>query len=498
MKKRLIALLLVVCLLLTGCELTETFTEDLLTEEKEEKITTLSDLSVVYYPGTGVHPLMDTSLANQKVHANVFLPAVTYNERLEPTYGVASEVTQEGDRITITPNTARKFSDGSAVTASDIAASFRYVLNNIDSPYYRRLAKVESVSVSGGKAVLNLKDADPGALYCMDIPIVKQAGTEKNPEYYGAGDYMFSDYNDVPVLLANPHSATPPVVTPVYLLTPDSDEGLDAMFNSGVLKILPSDLIAQGTFSASREYKTVSHLTNTMIFVGANNEKVPAAARRALSALIPRADIVDNVLMGLGQSATLPFYPGWSQVPAPGVQAPKDRLIELFTAAGFEAKNGELIAKEGDKPGYELLVCKDNKEHLAVAGKIRSAALVLGLEITVNEVERSTFEYRLENGNFELYVARYTLNHNLSCSELFLGEEAPNYCGVPSAALTNAYNTYMNGGKPADYLKILEQECPILPVAFLKNAVYHTRGISPTGGLSESQPLGELSQWTVE
>lgn len=498
MKIRLIALLLVLCLLFTGCELTDTLTESLLPEEPEEKITSLSDLSLVYYPGTGVHPLMDRSLANQKVHTAVYLPALTFDERLEPVYGVASEVVQRGNSISITPNQNRKFSDGSAVTAGDITASFQYVLSNEDSPYHRRLEMVEEAVTSGGRTVLTLKNADPGALYCMDIPIVKQVGEGDKAEYYGAGDYRFSTYNDVPVLQANPHAPNAPAVGTVYLLTPDNDGGLGAMFNSGVLTTLPADLIAEGSFSAAREYKTVSYLTNTMIFIGVNNEEVSAAERRALSALIPRQDIIDTVLMGLGQSAVLPLYPGWSQVPDPGTQATKDRLIELFSAAGFTARNGELIPDNESKNGYKLLVCKDNKEHVSVAGKLRSAALTLGIEITVDEVERSTFEYRLESGNYELYIARYTLNNNLSCSELYIGEEAPNYCGAPSAALANACKTYLEGGKPADYIKVLQQECPILPVAFLKNAVYYTGGISPSGGLSDSRPLGEPGQWTVK
>ena len=499
MKKRIILLLMILCLLLTGCELTDTLTEDLLTSEPaQEKITTLSSLSLVYYPGTGAHPLMDTALTNQKVNTAVYLPPVSFDERLEPTYGCATEVVQSGSSISITPDTTCKFSDGSALTAEIIAQSFRFALEHTDSPYHRRLENVQSIDVSGGKVVLTLQNSDPGTLYCMDIPVVKTGGTDQSPEYYGCGAYKFGTYNDVPVLVANTQAAEAPATAPVYLLTPDSAEALGAMFNSGVLSALPADLIAEGTFSASREYKTASHLTNTMIFVGVNNEKVSAAARRALSALIPREDIVQNVLMGLGQSAELPFYPGWAQLPAAGAQASKDRLIELFTGAGLHAQNGELLTAQGEQPHYDLLVCKDNKAHVAVAAKLRTAALALGLAITVEEVDQSTFDYRLQYGNYELYIARYTLNQNLSCSELFIGEESPNFCGTPSAALANAYQEYLSGGKIADYIATLQQECPILPVAFLKNALYYTNGGSPTGGISQSRPLGNLAQWTIQ
>ena len=492
MKKSIIAALLIFCLLFTGCELTDNLAEDLLgTQPEEERVTTLTDLSLVYYPNPAVHPLLDTSLANQKVHTYVYQPAFTFDQQLEIMYGCASDVKQNGNSITITPDTARKFSDGSALTAGDIAESFRFVLSHPESPYYRRLENVENVTTSGGTVVITLKNKEPGALYCMDIPIVKTVGEQ----FYGCGDYKFGTHNDVPVLLANGDAA--PASSPIYLLTPDSAKALGAMFNSGVLNVLPGDLIEQGAFSVSREYKTATYLTNTMIYVGVNNQKISSAMRRALSAMIPREDIVDNVLMGLGQSVTLPFYPGWKQLPSVSTQAPKDRLIELFTAAGLHAQNGELHTENEEKPCFKLLVCKDNKEHVAIAGKLHTAALALGMEITVDEVDKSTFNYRLEQGNYELYIARYTLNQSLSCSELFIAESAPNYCGAPSSALSNAYKKFIDGGKPADYIATLQQECPILPVAFLKTPLYHTYGISPTGSLSFSRPLGELSKWTV-
>ena len=490
--------MLILCLLLTGCELTENLTEELLPgNEKEEEITSLQSISLLYYPDKTLHPLLDTSLANQQIYRSVYLPAVTFDERPDPVYGVASEVVQVGNSISITPAADRKFSDGSDVTAAAIAACFRFVLEHEESPYYRSLQNIIDISSDSGRVVLTLSNKDPGAIYCMDIPICKQGGTEDKPIYFGAGSYKFGQHNNVPALVANPYAAQAPAVSPVYLLTPDSDEALGSMFNSGVLSALPTNLIAQGTLSVSRQYKTVSYLTPTMVYIGVNNEKVPVAARRAFSALIPRQQIIDNVLMGLGQSATLPLYPGWSVVPDPGADASKQRLVELFTAADLQAKNGELLTAEGEKPKYELLVSKENKEHLAIGEKIRSAALNLGIELTLVEVDEGTFKSRLSDGAYEMYIARYTLNQNHSCGELYIGEEAPNYCGEPSTALLTAHENYMDGGAVTDYIATLQQECPILPIAFIKRAIYHTEGVLPAGGLSYSRPLGALEKWSI-
>ncbi len=498
MKLRILAWCLCICLLLTGCDLTDTLTENPLTDQPEEVETSLTDLTLLYYPDNTLHPLLDTSLANQKVNSIVYLPSVTFDGSLSPLYGCATEVVQKGNSISITPNTERRFSDGSALTAKDIADSFQFVLDHSQSPYYRQLSCVTDVRALNGRVVIDLKHNTPHALYCMDIPIVKVSGSESKPVYLGCGDYRFSTHNNVPVLSANPHT-TAPTLSPIYLLTPDSSEALGSMFNSGVLSVLHSDLIEEGTFTASRRHKTASYLTNTMIFVGVNSERdhLSSAVRRALSALLPREDIVQSVLMGLGQSAALPFSPALSGVPAAPKSVSKDRLLELFSAAGMVAKNGELTLPDGSKPTYKVLVCKDSKEHLAVAEKLRSAALSLGIIIEIESVSEDSFSYRLEQGSFDLYVARYTLNKTMDATELFLGEEGVNYCGEPSTALQNAYNDYLEGGPLADYIAVLERECPILPVAFLKTAIYYTEGVTPTGNLSLSRPFGALENWKV-
>ena len=502
MKKTISLLLsLILCVSFCACELTDTYPVSEVgggATQEQEKQTSLEQISLIYFDDKGLHPLLETSHANRQVNQSIYQPAFTFDESLGIQYGCATSVSINGKSITITPDTSRRFSDNSALTPNLMADSFQFVIDHPESPYYRQLANIESVSVQSGMVKLHLKQEDPAALYCLDIPIVKQ----DKDNYYGCGDYMLSKFQNVPALVANPHSPTPPVLAPITLLDPATESAMASMFNSGVLDALSSDMMASGTLSISREYKKASYLTNTMLFIGINAQKsdLNTQMRQALSALMPRQDIVESVLMGDGIATTHPFYPKWNVLPQENVNTlDKTKLLEAFEKAGLKAKNGELFTAEGEKPSFELLISENNKTHAAAAEKLRSAAAALGLEITPVTVSQETFIRRLQNGNFDLYIARYTLNSDMNPTPLFTAESEYNYGAFDLPELSTAWDGWKKGEKTMEeYLSLFDKYCPILPIAFVKNTLYYTDGITTAGHISASSPLGNLSRWSTK
>ena len=499
--KKVWNVILIFCLVfcLCGCELTDTLTDsDIGTTDdvEQQRVTTLENLSFIYFDDKGLHPLMDSSLANQKVHTVVYEPAFTLDEDMNIIYGCAAEVTVDGTHIAILPDTGRHFSDGTRLSAELMAKCYRYVLENPSSPYYRQLSGVENVYAQGGKLHLTLGAADESVLYGLDIPIVY----EKDGAYYGCGDYMISKYRDEPALVVSPYAKTQPLMQVITLLDPSGESSLASMFDSGVLSVLPTDIMKDGSLSAGREYQSVEYLTDTMLYVGINVQNNSAAWRRAVSAMIPRKDIVESVLMGDGVATARPFYPLWSKLPEETVaQSDKTALIERFTSAGLKVENGELYTADGEKPVYEIVVCEDTKTHIAAAEKIRSAGQALGLQFDVVSVDADTFAKRLKNGNFDLYIARFDLNNYLDATDLFETDGSYNYGGVSLLSLDKAHVQLMAGEITVEeYLTQFERECPILPIAFIKNELCYTEGVSLAGKISSSNPLGDPAGWKVE
>ncbi len=492
---------------MSACELTDTFPEAQvgvtpLTETEKQNETSLQQVSLIYFSDKNLHPLLDPSIANQQLHLVVYLPAFTFDEHLSVVYGCATDVTVNGDSVVITPDTSRHFSDGSQMTASAMAESYRFVLSHPESPYYRQLSLVKSVETRNGKVVLSLKSKHPAALYGLSIPIVKSAETKEQTTYYGCGDYCFSKYNNVPVLAASPHAESAPAITPVYLLDPKDETALNSMFNSGVLDVLPAALLGQTALNVTRSYQSVSYLNQTMLFVGINyeNKVLTKSLRQALSTLIPREQIVQTVLMGGGVATRQPLYPYWDVLePDTQSDATKEEAAAAFTEAGYTLKEGVLTGKDGTPLELELLVNEQNKIHTALAEKLRAAAAAQGLKLTVVSVDQSQFNRDLENGNFDLYIARYTCAGDLDPSALYTAENPLNYGAAGSSALSSAYQKFITGKKSAaNYVAAFQKECPILPIAYLKDTLYYTTGLTPDGAMSITSPLGDLAKWTAK
>lgn len=499
--KKLFCILLVGAMLLSGCDVTEPQSSGGLdTAPKEETVTTLEDISLLYYPDADPNPLTSTNLTNQKLYRAIYLPLLIFDEKMGVRYGCAASHSISGKTIEFKLDTDRTFSDGTKLSGQIVKACFDSVLANPESPYYAQLSNVQSVSGDSGSVRITLKENDPDALYCMDIPIVKTAGSSDAPAYYGCGDYMFGRVNGSRALVANDKNKSTPLIATIYLLEPRADSDLTSMFNSGVLDVLPTDLLSNHVFSASRNYNIKSYLTNHMIYLGANGagSLKSSKVRAAFSKLLPREDIVKSILMQQGKATARPFYPNRSDLPGETLTNEDSQIFKAFTDAGFKEKSGNLTHADGSQITLKLLVCSENKTHIAIAEKIKSTAFRYGIQITLESVDEKAFLSRLQAGEFDVYLAGYTLPKNMDPTPLFAADGNDNYGKISVSALDSSFASYKNGKTDlTDFLAVFEKEMPILPIAFTANTIYLTEGVKTDSSVSFSAPLGDPAAWSL-
>ena len=501
MKQKLICLLLTAALLLGGCDFTAPEQSNPLgnTAAPEKKVTTLNDIGLLYYPDADPNPLSSTNLTNQKFYASVYLPLITFDEEMNVQYGCALTHSVSGKTIRFSLDTARRFSDGTKLNGQIVKRCFDEVMANTASPYYKQLSVIQSVTATDSQLTITLKEENPGALYAMDIPIVLVGGTKEAPQYLGCGDYKIGVKNSRAALLPNTVNATAEELHTVLLYEPHAGNEITNMFNSGVLDVLPTDLLSASTFSASRDYNIKSYLTDTMIFMGvhANGSLADAAMRRAFSMLIPREEIVKSILMQRARATARPIYPKLAGMQTETLTYEDDNIVKAFTDAGMKAKNNVITTADGKTLTLRLMVSNQNQTLTAVAEKIQSAAWKFGIVVEIESISPDDHFSRLGKGNFDLYLARYTLPADLDSAALFVTQGVENYGKLSIPALDQAYQKYRAGGSLSEYCAVLEREMPVLPIAFLENTLYLTQGITPDETISFSAPLGKLSAWKI-
>ena len=177
MKRRILPLLLVLCLLwLTGCSFDDTSDEDLLQEiygyyqsGKDKTDAPLTSFALPVLQGQTLDPITCPDGVQQTIGALLYEGLYALDTGFTPQPMLAESCTVSGTTCTITLRGGVTFSDGSAVTASDVVRSLQRAQSS--ERYGARLAGVSRIAAgSGGTVVLTLAYENQNIAALLDIP----------------------------------------------------------------------------------------------------------------------------------------------------------------------------------------------------------------------------------------------------------------------------------------------------------------------------------------
>ena len=505
MKKRLFSLLLALLLLaLTGCDnLDSTDPLDELSQfyRQENEVPDpepLTAFTLPYVSGETLDPLTTTDLVQQTVGSLLYEGLFALNEQFQPEAVLAESYSYDAAaRVwTITLRSGVKFSDGSALTAQDAAASLLRAKTSVR--YAQRLLCVSSVAARDNAVVIALSEDVATLPSRLDVPILK-SGTENYTVPTGTGPYYFSKDDSGACLMANPHwaqSASLPVQRIELLHCKDRDSALYA-FSSREIQLLALDLTAadQTGVSGSGDYTDAP--TPVMQFIGVNTRREALsdpALRRALSAGLDRESLVSSCLLGHASAAQLPA--------SPAADVYDTALETAYSAARYEQLLTAALGEDPKPLSLTLLVNQENSFKVSAAQEAAYALSTDTLTVTVEEVPWETFLQRLADGNFDLYYGECRLTADWDVSALVGTGGALNYGGYASettdALLSAANGASARRGEALTALwRDLLDNAPILPVCFKSVSVLVTEGVVDGLSPTDSNVFRHLESWRI-
>lgn len=510
MKQRLLALVLALAILTcTGCsdwedtggmlnDLAEFYQE----ENQEPEAEPLTSFTLPYIAGESLDPLTVTDQVQQAVGALLYegLFALDADYTLTAVLAESWQYDETALTWTITLKSGVAFSDGTALTAQDVAASLERARSS--QRYGARLREVTSVTARGSDVVLTLSEPLSTLLWRLDIPIVK-AGTESNTVPTGTGPYVFCQDSGGAYLTANRHwhQNTPLPLERIELQhCKDRDSALYA-FSSREVQLLVLDLTDGDGSGVSVLGDYTEAPTAVMQFIGINTGHAAlqdASLRQALSAGIDRASLVSSCLLGHGTAAQLPASPAYSGY---------DTSLETpYTAGTYLRLLTEALgtAEEDEAPiTLTLLVNEESSFKVSAAQEIALSLTCERLQITVESVPWETFLSRLESGSFDLYYGEVRLTADWDVQSLTGTSGSLNYGGYSSektdtllAACRTAVEQHRAEALNALWQQLLE-EAPLLPLCFKTTTVLTTEGVVEGLTPTETDPFSHLSGLTI-
>ena len=481
--KRIVSVLLICILLLTGCSWEEPDylpVGDALLGENEtappETVPSAHELSMVYYPDRSLNPYQCTDYTNRALFALIYQGLFTVSREYEVYPVLCKSYNVSADMKTWTFQIADAlFSDGTAVTAEDVRASLQA---SVGSPWYAsRLQHVLSISTLADSVVLQLDTACENLPILLDIPIVKASQTGA-AQPLGTGPYLL-DGSQLRRQAGWWCDASLPVsAQTIPLSVAESPATVRDQFELSQIGLVCTDPGSLDYVDFRCDYELWDSENGLFVYLICNEKSKlleNESIRTALTHAIDRDALTKDYYRGFARSALLPASP-WS--PYYDTKLAEDfgydpqKLTDAVTAAQLEETDLVLMVSTADLSRRQA------------AQAIAKMLTACGLTTTVKLVTPEKLDEELRWGEYDLYLGQTRLSANMDLSAFFSENGTLSYGGIDDAGIYYmCLESLANAGNYYSLHKLVMESGRLCPILFQCYAIYGTRG-----GLSGLEP----------
>ena len=402
-------------------------------------------------------PALNSAIDGANTVITIFEPLLLINENNEVVGGQAEswEASEDGLTWTFTMRDGLKWSDGTDLNAKDFEYSFKRMVNpDTAAPYAETcLGMIDGFDAAqaGDADALNVKASDDGktltivlsypcsyfdkmAAFATMSP-VQQATVEANGDswctsadtFVSNGPYMITDWtpSERIVLTKNPNyvggwDSSKIVSDTITLLLLEDSSASFAAYNSGeavLIKDVPTDEIPSLTKAEDGGDFYVDTILGTY-YVSLNLQRdafQDAKVRRALSLAIDRDYVANTIMQGTYTTA--------DSIVGPGIVDESgyfhDNGNAPYISADYEANLAEAkkLLEEAGYPngeGYPTIEYSTNDAgyHVPLAEYLQQAWGDLGITLTINKMEWSSFTPARRAGEYDVARNGWVMDYN--------------------------------------------------------------------------------------
>jgi peptide/nickel transport system substrate-binding protein len=343
------------------------------------------------------------------------------------------------DMLTITFHLRKgvKWQDGVEFTAEDVMFGYRTITDpNTPTAYagdFQEVKKAEVVDTHTFRVTYKQPFA-PGLAswsYVVVLPkhLLEGKDITKSPlvrNPMGTGPYKLKQWKtgEKIELISNPNyfEGRPYIDGVIHKIIPD----MATMFlelragNIDSMNLEPTQYLRQTDTPKFREnYRKYKYLAFAYTYLGYNllNPKFrDKRVRQAITYAIDRKEIIDGILLGLGEIATGPYKPGtWQHNPdvKPYPYDPEKARKLLQEAGWTDVDKDGVLEKNGEKFKFTAITNQGNTQRIKVAEIIQRRLAGVGISMKIRVVEWATLinEF-IDKKNFEATILGWTLSQD--------------------------------------------------------------------------------------
>jgi peptide/nickel transport system substrate-binding protein len=385
---------------------------------------------------SGLIPMIAGESAASAIAANIFNALLKYDRNLELEGELAQSwsVSQDQKTITFKLKPDLKWADGKPLTSEDVLFTWKLVTDdNTRTPYgadYKLVTGAEAPDpltfrVSYAQPYAPALDSWAGLqvlprhlLQGQDINTTPFARNPVGSHYYQLAEWRNGERIR---LVRNPNATQGQarIDTLVSRFIPDPASQFLELMADNIDTMGLSPIQYSRIFPArpelNRNIALYKELGNAYTYLGFNLKHKPwddKRVRQAINYAIDKQEVIDGVLLGLGEPVASPYKPGtrWSNPDLHPYPYDPDKARALLREAGFEDHDGDGVLDRDGKPlAFEILT-NQNKQREMSAVLVQRRLKEIGIDVNIRVLEWASFIGRfIKTGDFDVVILGWGL-----------------------------------------------------------------------------------------
>ncbi len=361
-------------------------------------------------------PILSSDSSSHSISGLIFNGLVKYDRDLNLVGDLAEswEVSEDGLTITFHLREGITWHDGTPFTADDVLYTYQVTIDpKTPTAYAGDFLKVTTAKVLDPHTfrvtydkpfapALSSWGASILPRHLLEGKDITKSPLTRRP--VGTGPYMFKEWvtGQKIVLAANPHyfEGRPYIDGYIMRIIPDMATMFLELRAQGIdeMNLTPLQYTRQTETNVFRNnYNKYRYLSFSYTYLGYNLENPlfqDKRVRQAISHAINKQEIIEGILLGLGQEATGPFKPG-SWVYNPHVKRytydPK-KATDLLAQSGWRDTDGDgILDRDGTPFAFEIITNQGNEVRAKCAEIMQRRLADIGLAVKIRIIEWAAF-----------------------------------------------------------------------------------------------------------
>ncbi|MCD6526613.1 MAG: peptide-binding protein [Desulfuromonas sp.] len=426
-------LLLMFLIMVTACR-----QQDVLPEtSSDDKTPVVGDTIIMGTIGdaSNLLPMLSTDASSSEVSGHIYNGLIRYDKDLnfEGDLAESWQVSDDGLEIVFHLRKGVTWHDGAPFTSADVLFTYQLLINP-DTPtaYSERYKRVkEALAPDPYTFIVRYEQPLASALISWGMGIhpkhllegkdIATSPLARHP--IGTGPYLFAEWlpGEKIVLERNEHyfEGAPNIKRILYRIIPDPTTMFLELQSGGLdqMGLTPLQYARQTEAPAfARRFNKYRYPAFAYTYLGYNLKRPmfqDLRVRQALTYAINKQELVDGVLLGLGQAANGPYKPGsW-----PNNTAIKpypydvERAKQLLTEAGWIDSDGDGVRDKNGQPlAFNIITNQGNDQRIKSGEIIQRRFQQVGVEVKLRVIEwASLLKEFIHPGNFDATIMGWTV-----------------------------------------------------------------------------------------